>query len=94
MSRWKVECEGYGTVASDCTTHVVVDAESAGAAIVEAKFPPTVRNLRASPYREGLHVCPTCRGTGRGAGCMEQGGFTHGLCPDCHGYGKWMREAK
>jgi len=30
--------------------------------------------------------CSECEGTGKGEGCMEQGGYVSGLCPECCGH--------
>jgi hypothetical protein len=39
-------------------------------------------------------ICKTCRGSGTGSGCHEQGGWTMGLCPTCCGYGYSYSNAK
>jgi len=39
-------------------------------------------------------ACPECGGSGKGDGCMEQGGFVRGLCPECCGHRGIMRKDK
>lgn len=36
-------------------------------------------------------TCPVCQGRGSGSGCLEQGGWIHGMCPNCDGHGHWLR---
>jgi hypothetical protein len=38
--------------------------------------------------------CLECGGSGKGDGCMEQGGFVKGLCPECCGHKGTMKENK
>jgi len=44
--------------------------------------------------RTELYICPKCDGTGKGEGCMEQGGFVRGLCPECCGHKMWLKGEK
>jgi hypothetical protein len=34
-------------------------------------------------------TCQMCHGSGRGNGCIEQGGPIHGLCDGCCGYASY-----
>ena len=42
-------------------------------------------------YIETYYRCTLCNETGRGTGCLEQGGPVAGLCPDCHGNLGWWQ---
>ena len=42
---------------------------------------------------EEIELCSTCGGSGKGEGCIEQGGFVKGLCPECCGHkGNWKNK--
>ena len=54
----------------------------------EYKMQQTQGEVKTVLPEDGYEFVPCfkCGGSGKGEGCMEQGGFVRGLCPECCGH--------
>ena len=60
------------------------------------EYKESVKLSGEAPKRAGFDYikCSKCGGTGKGEGCMEQGGFVKGLCPECCGHRGWYERSE